>query len=156
MKKKASKNPGVEPEDKPKPPQAKPKGYRIDKIAGGFALRPGKPGSTRPAAVFIPVAYDARGHNAINGYTVDDFELGKEPIRIDPRRGVKVTLGPATNEMLVQITEDDFELVVDGFGTTRDVITDPKAIHTPTPAVEPIDVAAGTLDEAEVPDGNQA
>lgn len=141
--KKKQDKPGVGPEPKPKPPTVKPKGYRIDKMAGGFVLRRGSATAARPYAVFIPVAYDVRRGDPFKSYTPDDFLLDAAPIRIDERKGVKVTVGPAKNEMLVQITADDFELVVDGFGTSRDVITDPRQIPHPE--------AGGAEDSAPTP-----
>lgn len=139
------------------PPPQKPRRYRIDKMPGGFVLRPGAPGAERPYAVFIRVAYDTWGGDPFKGYSEDDFELDRPPIRIDERRGVQVTVGPKKNEMLVRVTEDDFELAVDGFGTSRDVITDPRLIPPPSPdgeaeAGEPTQEGSEAGEGAEEPE----
>lgn len=131
---------GAAPPPVPPLPPAPPKRYRLDKTPGGFILRRGAPGAARPYAVFIRVAYDVRRGDPFKqgNYTVDDFELDKPPIRIHERRGVKATVGPSKNHLMVQITDDDFELAVEGFGTTRDLVTDPKLIPAPVGTAEPV------------------
>jgi len=160
IKKPASQQPGVEPEDKPGIPPSPRRAYRIDNTPGGFVLRPGAPGAKRPYAIFIPVAYDARGRDPFRSYTEDDFDLNLAPIRIDERKGVKVTIGPKSNQMLVRVTKDDFELAVDGFGTSRDVITDPKVIPPPDEGEDTHNgtspTASTASEDGEVLNGNPA
>jgi len=102
------------------PPTVTPRRFRIEKLAGGFGIRPGQPGAPLPPFIDISVAYDIRKGNPLRKYHPADFDLGREPIRQAANAGLSVSSAEG-NRMLVAIGEPDFLLDVTGFDADRDL-----------------------------------
>ncbi len=96
-----------------------PRRFRIDRMRGGFSLRPADPSVQVPFEVSVRVAYDVRKGSPLKKYHEADFQLGKGPIRFE-ERGVKVTAANQ-NRMIAAITAADFRLDVLGFDPDRDI-----------------------------------
>ncbi|MFB3893949.1 MAG: hypothetical protein ACE15C_18220 [Phycisphaerae bacterium] len=112
--------PGTAPGAPPTvPPAATPRRFRIDKLRGGFGIRPGQPGAPAPQFLDIRVAYDVRRGNPLRKYSQADFDIGHDPIRHDSAAIVVRTA--EANRMLVEVTGADFSLDVTGFDPDRDL-----------------------------------
>jgi hypothetical protein len=123
---KVNKQLGVRPGKKtqppgPPPPPPSPKRFRLDKIKGGFRVRPGDPDAARPNRLDIKVAYSIRSGNPLKKYYEADFELDKTPITVgDDLKGITLT-AVSRNEMKATVTDPDFLLSVTGFDENRDL-----------------------------------
>lgn len=111
---------GGGPPPPPPPPPPKPRSFRIEKIAGGFGIRPGTPGAPLPQLLDIRVAYDVRRGNPLRKYHTADFDLGSAPIRQANAKGL-VVQSAAENQMLVAVQNPDFYIDVTGFDEERDL-----------------------------------
>ena len=112
---------GTEPPSEPRPPVSAPRRFRIDRLIGGFAIRPGDASTATPRQILIRVAYDVRRGNPLRKYNRADFDLSVPPIRIDGESaGVRVREVQG-NRMLVAIESHDFNLEVAGFDPDRDL-----------------------------------
>ncbi|MEW6286711.1 MAG: hypothetical protein AB1509_10830 [Chloroflexota bacterium] len=99
--------------------QTKP--FQISKIQGGFKIIPGPSAIVLPLQLKILTAYDLRKGNPLSKYHPSDFRLDTSPIRYkDSLKGVDI-LEVKNNQMLVQIIDPDFQLVVQGFDEKRDL-----------------------------------
>lgn len=113
------------PGDKSKPivqpiPQ-RPKRFRIDKLRGGFSIRPGDPGATLPPGLDIRVAYDVRRGNPLKKFHAADFDISQMPIHLsDQLKGIEVKSADG-NRMFVAVQSPDFLLNVTGFDPNRDL-----------------------------------
>jgi hypothetical protein len=96
-----------------------PRRFRIDRMRGGFSIRPADPGVQVPFEVSVRVAYDIRKGNPLKKYHEADFQLGKATIRFE-ERGVKV-ISVDQNRMIAAISSPDFRLDVVGFDPDRDI-----------------------------------
>jgi hypothetical protein len=96
-----------------------PRRFRIDRMRGGFSIRPGDPGAEFPFEMSIRVAYDIRKGSPLKKYHEADFEFGKTPIRFE-ERAVRV-VSAEENRMLVAVQAQDFRLDVTGFDPDRDI-----------------------------------
>lgn len=79
----------------------------------------------------IRVAYDRRQGHPLRQYSVEDFQLGQAPVRIESQ-GVRIALtGP---NVLVLTPEDPaFEVVVTGFDENRDLYLATRSTALPVP-----------------------
>ncbi|MCL4528123.1 MAG: hypothetical protein M1282_01775 [Chloroflexi bacterium] len=99
--------------------QKKP--FQISKISGGFKVIPSDLPIEPQTKLKILVAYDLRRGNPLQKYLLSDFELGKPPIKYkDSQRGINV-LKVEANQILLEVTDTDFQLVVNGFDDKRDL-----------------------------------
>jgi hypothetical protein len=96
-----------------------PRSWRLTRKAGGFRLsgRPQPEEINRGIEVLI--AYDRRSGSALRKYSITDFQLDHEPIRIQAE-GVHVEI-PEPNRLVVYPEQDSFEVVVTGFDPNRDL-----------------------------------
>jgi hypothetical protein len=103
------------------PPKPAPRRFRVEKIKGGFRVRPGDPGAATPKRLDIKVAYSIRSGNPLKKWNKADFELDKAPITVGSEvKGVTV-LSRAANGIEAEVTETDFLLSVTGFDENRDL-----------------------------------
>lgn len=106
-----------EPPTPPRPPRR----FRIDKLPGGFAIRPGDPGAPLPPFIDVRVAYDVRRGNPLKKYHRADFDVSRAPIRYDTQmNGVEVKQ-VAGNRILLAVQVPGFNLDVTGFDPDRDL-----------------------------------
>ncbi len=96
-----------------------PPRFRIDKMSGGFSIRPGDPESPLPRYIDIRVAYDIRRGNPLKKYHPADFDVGKAPIQFE-KDGADVTKNEG-NELQVKVNQREFRLDVTGFDTDREL-----------------------------------
>jgi hypothetical protein len=64
------------------PPPPSLKRFRVEKVQGGFRVRPGDPDATTPKRLDIKVAYSIRSGNPLRKYNKAAFELDKAPIAV--------------------------------------------------------------------------
>jgi hypothetical protein len=117
-------------------PVPKPPRFEISRHEGGFVLRnpPAKAVEEIPFAPFrirLKAAYDTRKDNPLNSWSVYDFELIKPPLTAESA-GVTLLPQPKGNELVVYVAEREFQLVVSGFDTTRDLFVDAKTMRGET------------------------
>ncbi|NUQ85267.1 MAG: hypothetical protein HUU11_11185 [Anaerolineales bacterium] len=99
--------------------QAKP--FQITKIQGGFKIIPSASRIAPPIQLRVLAAYDLRKGNPLSKYHPSDFRFDNPPIRYkDSLKGITV-LGAENNQLFLQVTEPDFQLVVKGFDERRDL-----------------------------------
>jgi hypothetical protein len=99
--------------------QEKP--FQISKINGGFKLIPGSSKIKQPVQLKVLVAYDLRKGNPLLKYHPSDFKLENLPINYkDSLKGI-VVHKVENNQMLIQVTDPDFQLVIKGFDERRDL-----------------------------------
>lgn len=108
--------PGLPPAKIPPPP---PPRFRINKLQGGFSIRPGAPEAPLPAYIEIRTAYDIRLGNPLKKYHRADFDLARSPIGCQSN-GLEVRITDG-NRMLVAVLQHDFQLDVSGFDPDRDL-----------------------------------
>jgi hypothetical protein len=102
-------------------PKPAPKSFRVEKIKGGFRVRPGDPGAQTPKGLHIKVAYSIRRGNPLTKWFKADFELDKAPISLgSDLKGITV-LSRSGNEITAEVTETDFLLSLSGFDENRDL-----------------------------------
>jgi len=117
-KKKRGKLPEVEPTEPRK------KRYRIQQIAGGFAVSKGEKDAPVPDLLDIRVAYVVRRGQALGQYDPADFELDKSPVRFEPPAVGATVQSCSKNRALFEVTDPDFHISVVGFDTNRDLFID--------------------------------
>jgi hypothetical protein len=122
---KVKKDQGVKPGKKSpptgEPPKPSPKRFKVEKIKGGFRVRPGDPEAQAPKQLDIQVAYSIRSGNPLKKWNKADFELDKAPITLgNDLKGITV-LSQSGNEIKAEVTETDFLLSVTGFDENRDL-----------------------------------
>ena len=103
------------------PPPAKPKRFRVDKVTGGFRVRPGDPGAATPKQIDIKVAYSIRSGNPLRKWHKADFEMDKAPIAVGADLKGITLLSRSGNEIQAEVTDTDFLLSVTGFDENRDL-----------------------------------
>jgi len=100
--------------------EVKGSGYiNLSPLKGGFRLAKRSQAETVPELITIWVAYDVRSGNPFKKYTPLDFELDKAPVAIEAR-GLEIT-ACQRNVIQIRVKSLDFQLVVTGFGTHRDL-----------------------------------
>jgi hypothetical protein len=110
------------PKDDNKEPKPAPlKRFRVEKINGGFRVRPGDPGAETPKRFDIKVAYSIRSGNPLKKYHKADFELDKAPFNAGSELMGVTVLSRSRNEIHVEVTEPDFLISVSGFDENRDL-----------------------------------
>jgi len=114
-------------EPPPTPPTPKPTRFTVSKVAGGFRISRGNGPSATPAQLRVRVAYDRRSGNPFKRWVPADFVLNDGSTRVEGGyRGVSFERVEG-NEMVVAITDPDFEFSVAGFDPKRDIIVDVRA-----------------------------
>lgn len=103
------------------PPPATPKRFRVDKINGGFRVRPGDAKAAAPKWIDIKVAYSIRSGNPLKKYHKADFELDKAPITFGSDLKGIILVSCSANNIQAEVTEADFMLSVEGFDENRDL-----------------------------------
>ena len=103
------------------PPPAAPKRFRVEKIKGGFRIRPGDSAAAAPKRLAIKVAYSIRSGNPLKKSHKADFELDKAPITVGSDIKGITLLSRSANEIQAEVTETDFLLSVTGFDENRDL-----------------------------------
>jgi hypothetical protein len=103
----------------------KPKPFVIQQLPDGFQIRPGDGGAERPAALAIKVAYGVRRGSPFSRYHPADFKLGKNGVETAVAGGNIAER--EDNYLLVELTDDDFEIDITGFDTNRDLHIDVRA-----------------------------
>lgn len=99
--------------------QEKP--FQISKIHGGFKVTPGPSKIEPPVQLRVLTAYHLRRGNPLSKYHPSDFRLDNPPINYkDSLKGILIAK-VENNQLLLQITEPDFQLVVKGFDARRDL-----------------------------------
>lgn len=99
----------------------RPKTFRIERLSGGFSIRPGDPGAPAPAQLEIRMAYDVRHGNPIRRYHPADFDVGASPITWAKQiKGMNI-INAKGNTLLVQIEDPAFQLNITGFDPARDL-----------------------------------
>lgn len=97
--------------------------FIIDKRAGGFVVRKGDAGAEKPQFLSIKVAYGVRRGNPFSKYNPADFQLSDSMCKLSGSR----LIGSGDNWLLVEINDNNFEIVVEGFDTDhRDLHIDVK------------------------------
>ena len=95
--------------------------FRITKIKGGFKIIPGDLPFESELRLRISTGYDLRKGNPLTKYVESDFLLEKAPIRFkDSLYGVNI-ISVEKNQILLDVTDLDFQLVVTGFDDKRDL-----------------------------------
>ena len=116
--------------DVPKPPKkvvgTKPQKFEAVQMPSGFRVALAAKGISLPVQALVRVAYDIRGGNPFSNYHPMDFQLTDENISIIVDGG---NIGQvAQNQIIANVTQDDFELRVTGFDEHRDLIVDVREV----------------------------
>jgi hypothetical protein len=123
--KKKRKRPGNKPGTESGPPIDPPppnlRRFTVTDIDDGFSIKPGANGAQLPIELVVRVAYDTDGGNPFSTYETFDFQLGVAPIKIST---VNCTTRQKNGTMAIDDIQADFEVMVTGFDTERDLITD--------------------------------
>jgi hypothetical protein len=117
-------------ESPPPPPPPRPRRFRIDKMRGGFSIRPGDPEAPLPVYIDVRVAYDVRRGNPLKKYFPTDFDLSKAPIHWEAPGNRIDVMKADINRMLVKVNHKDFQLYVTGFDTDRELYVKADAKET--------------------------
>ena len=99
------------------PSLAQPQPVTIERLAGGFCVQRGNTSVAMPDRLSIAVAYDRSRGNALAKYDPADFDLADLAKNLKGARSVAC----GKNQMLVELTDEDFEIVVTGFDANRDI-----------------------------------
>lgn len=117
---------GAEPEPKfegtdSDPPDA---GYEVDQTADGFTIRH-RTGQPLPGRITARMAYDVQRGSPWPQYDPDDFDLRKKRSHVRTLiSGAQVSRDDPGNRLVIQPTDEGFEIVVTGFDPHRDLIVD--------------------------------
>lgn len=103
------------------PPQAGP--FVLERIKGGFLLKPGKvPFASLPAKLCIEAGYAVRRGNPIKRWAADDFVFIRPPLREEPKAVGVIVNRAEGNKLELEIRRPDFLFGVSGFDTNRDLV----------------------------------
>ena len=105
--------------------ETKKRRYTLSKVASGFTITKGPPGSAIPAELEIAVAYDRRRGSALGKYFSADFKMSEAPITVEVT-GASVA-EKQLNRLVVKVTQPDFTVTVTGFDENRDLFVDVDA-----------------------------
>ena len=112
--------------DLPTPPPARPRPLRIDTVDGGFIATHVKGVPLEATVLQIDVAYDCEGADPFRTYEAFDFDLSLLP---PPDLREAEILEKRLNTIRLRVQED-FEIRVTGFDTSRDLILRPRWIDS--------------------------
>jgi hypothetical protein len=96
--------------------------FRVNSEPGGFIIKPSSIGIEPPQGLHVRVAYDTRHGSPLAKYNPVDFVMGELDIELSGAEVCRMT----NNELVLEITEDDFEISVKGFDSLRDLYVDVK------------------------------
>lgn len=113
--------PGKKSPQAESPRPVAPRRFRVERIKGGFRVRPGDAEAATPKRLDIKVAYSIRSGNPIKKYHKADFELDKAPITVGGDLKGITLVSRSANRLQAEVTEADFMLSVDGFDENRDL-----------------------------------
>lgn len=103
----------------PDPPERRPRRFRIEQIAGGLSVVPGKKASPPvPSLMEVRMAYDVRRGHPLKRYEESDFQVDRQPIEITETRNISV-LENEGNRVLIRIEDADFRFGMRGFDERR-------------------------------------
>ncbi len=121
---------------------ARPRRFRINRLEGGFSLRPPSDGdggpsgdtdgagvqaSFTPFAVSIRAAYDVRSGSAINAWSPFDFDVAKKPIGVE-HSGVEIRKLEG-RQIIAIVNQPDFHVSVRGFDRNRDLFVEARVLR---------------------------
>ncbi len=115
----AGESAGQGEEPRPAPPPPRPRGFRIQRVQGGFSVLPSEDGAQPPRQLDIRVAYNVRRGSPLKRYSPADFELDKQPVQLESE-GLRLD-ECSENRMLVTVEDRNFGLHVTGFDERRDL-----------------------------------
>ena len=92
---------------------------RIRRINGGFSVTPTHQSFRTGDQVEVEVAYARSRGNAFARYRTTDFQVNREPIRLESL-GVELTEA-VNNRMVAKVTSPQFRIAVTGFDENRDI-----------------------------------
>ena len=95
------------------------KEFYLIRRKGGFLLKKNPGANKVPNGAHVSVAYEVRGKNPFKIYSPFDFEMDKEPIKINVIGGKISAI--QYNQFVVQINEHDFQVEISGFDCNRDL-----------------------------------
>jgi len=103
------------------PPPQVPTGSRtrfvVQRVEGGFTVKPASELPSIPAKVRIRAAYDVRRGNAFSKYDPADFALGELDVKVDGAR----IMSSQENELVLEADTQEFYATVRGFDPNRDL-----------------------------------
>lgn len=97
----------------------KRKTFRLSSRQGGFRIGSRSDAVDPRQPIEVMVGYDRRGGSPLRKYSVTDFQLDQNPIRIEARN-VRIEIREP-NQLLVFPECDEFSVVVTGFDLNRDL-----------------------------------
>jgi hypothetical protein len=121
---------------------ARPRRFRINRLEGGFSLRPlgdGEGGASgdgvtgsdvttfEPFAVSIRAAYDVRSGSAINAWSPFDFDVARRPIAVE-HEGVDIRRLEG-RQIIAVVIAPEFHLSVRGFDRNRDLFVEARVLR---------------------------
>jgi hypothetical protein len=125
---------------------ARPRRFRINRLEGGFSLRPpggdhggpdGEPSGDgvaaaaqtvfEPFAVSIRAAYDVRSGSAINAWSPFDFDVAKRPIAVE-HSGVEIRRREG-KQIIAIVNQPEFHVSVRGFDPNRDLFVEARVLR---------------------------
>lgn len=112
---------GPEVEQPPELPPSRPRRFILERLKGGFALRPGNSPPDLPMRIRIEAGYDIRRGNAINRWSSEDFTLVAPPLQQTKSPEV-IVLWTDGNRLEIEIREPGFHFAVSGFDPNRDLV----------------------------------
>ena len=120
-----------QPPPPPPPPTPRPPLYSIVRSGTGFKVKPGRgaadPSNTYPQTILVSVGYDTIRGNPIDKWKESDFVFGEGNLTVS----FKDCTGTAEkNRVTVELDSENFEVVVSGFDTNRDVKIDARRLVT--------------------------
>lgn len=109
--------------DPPGGTKQRPKRFDLQRVEGGFVLKPGKsPLETLPVRLRIEAGYAVRRGDAIKRWASDDFAFNRQPLRQDPKPSGVIVSREDGNSIELEIRKPDFLFGVCGFDKRRDLV----------------------------------
>lgn len=96
-----------------------PRQHGLRQVEGGFEVTPGDAGAPRPSLIRVRAAYDVRRGDPLKRYERFDFDVSSSSMDVT-YEGLRLKLANE-NELLAEVTSDDFRLRVIGFDSNRDL-----------------------------------
>jgi len=110
-------------------PKSKPSAFIVQRVEGGFIVKPGKGEIVVPFSLKIEAAYDVRRGNPIKKWSEDDFVFTRTPLKQEPKRNVIVT-SENRNCIQLEIRKPDFEFGITGFDKKRDIVVVAQKVNS--------------------------
>jgi hypothetical protein len=111
------------------PPKPRVKPFKIEEIAGGFAVMRDNAASTPlPSGIEVLVAYDTSRGNPFKKYDPADFRLQKLPCTRRDAQEVEC----ADNRLVIRPTSDGFRIAITGLDVNRDLVVKVRTIELAT------------------------